>query len=183
MLNTTEYKNKKSEVPIFSSGKTKLFFLSMIVAVVLSGCRGDDGVEGPQGPAGSNGTNGTNGAANVSSGFYDPNWDPIIPNYYTTFTVTSITDTLNDIVLVFCKRVAGGSWEMLPVYDFACAGSNIGFSYNLGNVIVNYYSIVCIPLSTWRFRVVVIKPALARDHPDVDYNNYEEVKAAFNLTD
>ena len=36
--------------------KTKLFYLAMTIAVVLSACKGEEGPEGPQGPAGSNGT-------------------------------------------------------------------------------------------------------------------------------
>ena len=41
--------------------KTKLLSIAIIISIILSACRGDDGPAGPQGATGANGSNGTNG--------------------------------------------------------------------------------------------------------------------------
>ena len=86
-------------------------------------------------------------------------------------------------------------WQALPYtypsspayfmeFDIAANQVTVNWYYNgsgLGtdpNTIFNFT-----PLNPMPFKIVVIPQRLKNSHPNLNYNNYEEVKKAFNLKD
>ena len=157
--------------------KTKLFFSLMIIAVVFSACKGEKGDIGPQGNSGS---------ANVSAFIVTINpgqWASSTAGYWgVSWTAPEITNANADVVQVYMQGTSGGDWWGLPTTNFFAAGDAIDFSYTTGSVSILYTN-TTFPPQTVAFKTVVIPPAIARDHPEVDYNNYRDVKAIFNLAD
>jgi hypothetical protein len=160
--------------------KTKLFLLSMIVAVILSACKGNDGPPGPQGPAGANGT------ANISNTTFTATpgvWNGSAPWWYVDVSVPALTNPNTSVVQVYVQINGSGSeWWALPVSSLSAANDNYQFAFITGSVRL-WYSYTSAPNATWNYRIVVIPSSIARNNPNIDYNNYSKVKAAFNLTD
>jgi hypothetical protein len=113
----------------------------------------------------------TPGAWN-GSGFYK----------YIDVSVPAITDATKDLVMVYIQLFSGGSWWALPVSNLVYNGDSHAFAFVNGTVTLSF-GYTSAPTSTWYYRIVVIPPSIARENPDVDYNNYSEVKAEFNLPD
>jgi hypothetical protein len=155
--------------------KTKLILLATTIAVIFAGCKGDTG---PQGPAGGN------GAANVSNTAYSaiPGvWNLSGAWWYIDVSVPALTNASIDLVQVYVQTMGSGTdWWALPAKDLVNNGDNFQFSYVSG-IVRLWYTYTSAPSSTWTFRIVVVPPPLAR--PNVNYSNYSEVKASYNLQD
>lgn len=153
----------------------KFILLAATVAVILSGCKGDTG---PQGPAGNN------GAVNVTNTTYTaiPGvWNASGQWWYVDVSVPYLTDASRDLVQVYIQTNGSGSdWWALPAKDLVNNGDNFQFSYVAGSVRL-WYTFTSGPSSTWNYRIVVVPPDLAR--PNINYSNYSEVKANYNLQD
>ena len=167
--------------------KTKLLLTLSAILLLFSQCeKGDTGPQGQNGTAGPNGPTGSNGSANVTSSIdtIPPGaWSFSSANHWVAgWNVDSITDAFNDVVLVYIHAVSGGSWWALPTESFFVASDRIDYSYNTGTVNVLYVN-ASAPAVSITFKTVVIPPSLARQNPDVDFNDYAQVQEAFNLRD
>lgn len=169
--------------------KTKLLLFAMTIAVILSACKGDKGDLGPQGSAGPQGPTGPQGNANVHTfTVTTSNWILSGVTYYTSINVSSITQSIVDNGVVLVYMDASGAWLALPVtiVPSASYSSTYRYYHYLGGVEIDKTDTdLTTPGNpgTKTFKIAVIAGSIVRDNPNVDYNNYSEVKATFNLQD
>lgn len=190
--------------------KTKTQTLTMIAAIFFAamiftfsnGCKKETG---PAGPAGTNGTNGTNGNANVisSSTFALNNWVDLT-NDGTNFQCSNaiswsaISQDIKDkgIVMVYLQDNSNLEWIALPYSSSFSLGGGYGsvfYSFGINVGLIKIYatgfadagSLSSSDFNSYNFivRAVAIPSSSRMAHPEVDLNNYEEVKKVFNLKD
>ncbi|MFI5218370.1 MAG: collagen-like protein [Bacteroidia bacterium] len=169
----------------------KIFMMLASISLLISCAK--DGETGPQGPAGVNGTNGTNGQdgnANVhTQTFTVSNWYYIAPSYGVDIADFDITQDIvdNGLVMVYTSNGSGG-WQALPYTAYPSS------SYSSTYVFVHYLNGVTIwktdsdltqPVNpgTRTYKVIAVAEAPRIANPNVNWNNYEEVKETFNLKD
>lgn len=162
--------------------KNRLQITITVAAILLLviGCK----KEGPPGPAGADGN------ANVkSSTITFSNWTWNSTGLYdeSSFTWGEITtDIVNSGgVFVYVSNGAGG-WLPLPRTVFPTTSytqSQRYFYYNGGFTIVVQDSDLTPPvnLGTWTIKVLAVASSLRHANPNLDWNNYEAVKARFDL--
>jgi len=145
--------------------------------------------EGKQGETGPAGTNGVNGNANVKSAsftVYTWEWLTNGNSKYVDITSTLITtDILNSgAVLLYIK--SGSTWQALP-FTFPQGTTSTLFrylyAYNLVEIQITQETGVPSITSNLEFKLVVMSSTARMSNPNIDYNNYYEVKGAFNLKD
>lgn len=151
----------------------KTVMLTLIASVfLLFSCAkdGKDGAPGPAGPAGN---------ANVKSQIFDVNsWNWSSNQTNLNATIISNTIVNSGSVMVYMETSAySGVWAALPL---SFSGTEVIYAYSASNV-----NIVANPQPTSleRFKVVAVASSARIANPNVDYTNYEEVKATFNLKD
>lgn len=172
----------KTKIKIISSA------LCYIVLLSFASC-----VKGDKGDMGPIGNDGKNGVANISTtSFVVGNWS--IPNgnvCFSQLTVPAITSSVlsNGAVQVFMSGDGGATYAALPLITVQNYSMQFEISYNQvtlywvysgSGTMVNPYFYFG---GTMLFKVVVIPPAIIKQHPNIDLNNYSEVKATFNLKD
>lgn len=164
---------------------TAFMIISGSAILTFNGCKGKDGAPGAQGPAG------TNGNANVTSGTVTvSNWtyDGTNKLYKATIIDNNITQAIVDEGVVLVYLISGGGNLALPVtiYPTSTYSETISFVYGLQQVVLSIQDSDLTQPGTpgsINFRVVKIAPSGIIAHPDVDFKNYTQVKAAFNLND
>ena len=166
-----------------TAGKTAkmLGMFALACGLFFTGCK-----KGDTGPAG---TNGTNGNANVvSSTITSSNWSYVSPSWEIAFSYPAITQTILDkgAVLVYLKT--GTSYAQLPMtfYQSASYSTSLEVSNFLGGVKIWWTdSDLTQPSNpgSWTFKIVVIAASGRAANPNVNYNDYNAVKKAFNLQD
>lgn len=134
--------------------------------------------EGKQGETGPAGTNGINGNANVKSSTHTVySWEWSSSNKITLFT-PNVVQTIVDAgsVLVYIEG-SSGEWAAIPL---TAGSSSIIYSYK-----AYYVDIIASPkpTSTERFKVVAISASARLSNPHINFNDYYQVKGAFNLKD
>jgi len=163
----------------------KITTLIIVVGLVtlINGCA-KDGKDGAPGPTGATGATGN---ANVSSATYSTtssNWgyDGTNQYWYCNLNASSITSSIvsTGAVLVYIET-STNTWAQLP------RTRAISSSYSrIGNVQVisqdTDYTQGPNP-GTQKFKVVTIASGAKITNPNVDFNDYYQVKAAFNLKD
>ena len=158
----------------------KLFLFAAIITAVLSACKGDKGDTGPQGAQGN---------ANVQSYTYTvnpSNWYALTYEWDTDLGVSAVSQSILDrgTVNVFMSTDGGSNWLALP---FSFTGAEFNFLYKVGTVTVAYsWDNGVLPSSapnTCKFKVIVVPGSIVRNNPHIDWNNYSEVRARFNLND
>ncbi len=159
----------------------KSIIVIALTAAIFSGCKKEPG------PAG---TNGTNGNANVVSGTVTINsssWGYSAPSYYGDITYSAITQSIIDkgAVLVYLSNGSGGYSQLpLTIYPSSTYSETYQVVNALGSVRIYITdSDLTAPAapSTKTFKIVVIAAALIKQH--VNYKDYSEVKAAYDLKD
>lgn len=168
-----------------------LVLISSIITTFSCTKEGKQGETGPAGANGINGTNGTDGNANVKSEtftIYTTDWitgtNLKYVNEITSLITTDIVNTGG--VMLYVESASGNSWLALP--NIYLAGSNsetIRFFHSVGNVQIQIVKESGVPTitSNMRFKLVVFSSSARLSNPHIDYNNYYEVKGAFNLKD
>lgn len=184
--------------------KQLMIFLLAGALVSFAACKGDDGAPGPAGvagatgPAGTNGTNGTNGQdgnANVKSvtmNITGSSWTAVNTYENTAeLNVAIITQDIADkgLVMVYLKSGAlsldATTWTALP---FSLARQNytesFAFATKVGKVILRETSTDGNPVEpAGSVRIVAATADGMMRYPDLDWTNYEEVKAALDLVE
>jgi hypothetical protein len=170
---------------------TKTAVLFALIAI-LGGCtKGDKGDTGPAGADGTNGTNGTNGkdgnanvhafTANIASTNWA--WDASSFGNYCDINVPDITSTIvsGGTVSVFFGN-SGGGWVALPYTDYPTTSTSytLNYVYYTGGVTLwlfhSDYTNNTAPFTSARIKVVVIAGSFKQSHPNIKWNNYNEVK-------
>ena len=158
---------------------------------------GPAGAQGPQGPSGSNGTNGN---TNVKSSFLtvNPNnWQWNSSNYvsYVEFNNSQITsDVINyGLVLAFRKSTNAGTeiWIPMPNVYYPFSNSLISWTYDIGFISLGAGRIRFAwsdsrnspPDATQVFKIVSVSGSAKAANPNLDWNNWNQVKQTFHLTD
>lgn len=170
-----------------TAGKTAKMFgmFALACGLLFTNCA-KDGKTGPAGPAG---TNGTNGNANVvSSSLTSSAWTYVAPSWEMTFTYPAITQDILDkgAVLVYVQQ--SSNYYQLP-YTFYPASSysrTYTFVHYLGGLKVFVTdSDLTQPSNpgSLTFKVVAIAASGKMANPNLNYDDYNAVKKAFNIQD
>jgi hypothetical protein len=162
----------------------KIFRFTAILAtgvILLSGCA----KTGPEGPAGAPGANGYNGNANVIGTINvvlnSSNWVAQGNGWYTTITAPAITQPVVDNGAVIVYEQNGIGWNALP-YTYGIISRIYQFQLNTVYVTwANTDNSVTTNPGNQTYRIVAITASGLKQHPNVDLNNYEAVKAAYGL--
>lgn len=165
------------QVKLYIMKKIHLILFAIASTLFLKGCV-KDGPIGPQGPPGQDGNANVIGTNSVSVG-----WTLDGNAWYSTINVPGITqDIVNKgTVQVFIQY--GTEWWTMP--DVIGINSTT-FGFDVGYVsLVNSNADGSTPSYPTHstFRVVIISASNRLANPDVNWNNYEEVKKALHLQD
>jgi len=149
--------------------RTVLLTLIASVSLLFSCAKdGKDGLPGPAGPAGN---------ANVQSQTFVVNtWD-WSSNSVLLYDPNITQAIVNKGAVQVYVQGDPGVWVALPL---TISGSYIVYDYQLNYVRITTDSQ---PPTQQTFKVVAIASSARLANPNVDYTNYEEVKATFNLKD
>jgi hypothetical protein len=170
-----------------TAGKTAktLGMFALVCGFLFTNCA-KDGATGPAGPAGANGTNGN--ANVVSSSITSSNWSYTSPSWKISFTYASITQAIIDkgAVIVYIK--VGSAYNQLPLtfYPTSSYSRSYEVSTYLGGLdIFCTDSDLTQPSNpgSQNFKIVVIASSELVKHPNVNLDNYEDVKRTFGIQD
>ena len=171
--------------------KVKVICMALLAIFAMASCRGPQGPEGPQGPQGN---------ANVVSStltIYPNDWywdDNTNTSWRVDIDYEAISQDITDYgaVLVYMES-SQNVWRQIPLtfyYSQVIDGQECFFSSSLEvSTYDNGVSIFWTENDFYdgyrpeehRFKIVVIAANLYNSRTDVDYSNYEAVKAAFQL--
>ena len=159
----------------------KLFVLFLILTTFSCS---EDGATGATGQAGADGNAnviGTNTVTTTSSNWTSYNSGAL---WVTTLNVSAITQSIlnKGIVCVF-KSDSTGSWTALP---FTLGSQSWFYSFGVGFVNINTTNTNITSFAnpaSQTFRVVIISASNRIANPNVNWNNYKEVKNALKLKD
>lgn len=169
--------------------KLTLIGMTLIAMLSVVSCRGP---QGPQGPAGN--ANVVSKTVTVPANKW--RWDNNT-SWRTDIYFNAITANITDYGAVLVYRDEKNTWRQLP-YTFYYSEINeetneeMFFSsslevstYDEGVSIFWTENDFCAdyPPGEQRFKIVVIAASVYKSRTDVDYSNYEAVKAAFQLKD
>lgn len=160
--------------------KTLILVLMASISATFSCTK--EGKEGPPGPAG------TNGNANVkSSNFTIYSWDWTTSGNMKYVDINSsliTTDIVNSgSVLMYMKY--GGFWQALPfTYPQGATSQLFRYYYSDNFVQIQVTQETGIPsLPDFEFKLVAISSSARLSNPDINLNNYYQVKEVFSLND
>lgn len=167
-----------------TAGKTAKIFGTFALAcgLLFTGCK-------KEGPPGKDGTNGKDGNANVvSSSVTSGGWSYVSPSWEQAFTYPAITQNILDKGAVLVYVQSGSNYYQLPYtfYPSSTYSRTYTYVHYLGGLKVFVTdSDLTQPTNpgTLTFKVVVIAASGRAANPNVNYNDYNAVKKAFNLQD
>ena len=155
----------------------------MLLISTFASCK-----KGDTGAAGTNGTNGLNGNANVHSSTFtvnssDWNYDASNWEYYINFTYPMITqDVVDNGTVSLFFSTTGATWQSVPYTYYINSTTSLSFAYNYtlngGGIFVSVSNNTTFTINPYTFKVVAIGGSQRKAHPNTDWNNYEQVKAA-----
>ena len=163
--------------------------LALTLGLTLTSCK-----KGDTGPAGPAGTNGTNGNANVKSKTIfvaGSEWINTPGQSTVTKLVTEITTDIvnNGAVLVYIDN-GSNNWSAIPTTVADPSGLVLTFGYDIepGKLILSTtvnanVTLTAATFSNTNFRIVTIAASGRVANPNLNYNDYNAVKKAFNLKD
>ena len=169
------------------------------------GPAGPVGPVGPQGPAGNDGNDGNDGYVNVASSTLTINsndWQWVNDcQWMVEINYPAINENVFNYGAVFVYMDVDGAWSQVPLTYYYqdvityengeqelinCAASIEVATLSDGGVRLfwtesDFYN--GYRPDTHKFKVIAIEATLYGNRSDVDYSNYEAVKAAFQLAD
>jgi hypothetical protein len=164
--------------------KINIIAFCSIIILLSNSCK----KEATPGPAGKD------GVANISSTlFLATSWAWSSPYHYVNFNVPDLTSSNINSSAVMVYFNVGGSWIAAPYAQYNSPYNYfMGFNTSVGKVQVTWFYDTSLSSgdnpntfygTTVNFKVVIIPPAVFRQHPNVDLKNYALVKETFNLKD
>lgn len=173
--------------------KLTFFCMALIAMAFMASCRGPMGPEGPVGPAGPSGNDGN---ANVKSATITINtnqwyWDET--SWRVDINYQAIDADIDDFGAVLVYMNEGETWRQLPMTFYYYDGDTDEY-YSSSLEVSSYQGGVSIfwtesdmwdgyQPDTHDFKIVVIAASYYNSRSDIDYSDYEAVKAAFQLAD
>lgn len=158
----------------------KLFVLFLILTTFSCS---EDGATGATGPAGADGNANVIGTTDFT--ILPTDWQTLGNLKYINLQNNGITQSIvnSGIVMVYQKSNTGNSYTALP---FSYQGIDRGFTFGL-----NYLQITLSPYNNssisitanTTIRAVIISASNRMANPNVNWNNYQEVKNALKLKD
>lgn len=156
----------------------KIMAATMLLLTTFASCKkGDTGAAG------------TNGNANVLDNTLvirpsdwissSTNWE-----YYVDFTDGQITQDVvdNGMVSIFFSVFNGTGWQAIPYTYYYNSTTSLSFGYNYilngGSIFINISNSSAFTFGTYVFKIVAIGGSQRKAHPNTDWNNYDQVKAA-----
>lgn len=163
--------------------RTLIVMAAFAGSIMLNSCA-KDGAVGPAGPAG------TNGNANVqSSTFTVSNWTYSAPSYYSDISWGALTtDIINNGAVLVYVSTGTSVWSQLPLtlYTYSTYSSSLEVVSSTGNIRILWTdSDLTQPNNPGAntFKVVAIAASQRLANPNINYDDYNQVKAAFHLKD
>jgi hypothetical protein len=156
---------------------------ALTLGLSLTSCK-----KGDTGPAGPAGTNGTNGAANIQNYqvTINPNdwtWDNVYKQWYFRYDVNASSQSA-----ISAYIISGNGAEVMPYYhqtNFTTTSfSSYLFSSPTPYILFKFYNgsaTLAKPTISESIRLVIIPPSMIK--PNVNIDNYADVKAAYSLKD
>ena len=145
------------------------------IAAFFSSCTKDGatGPTGPQGPAGN---------ANVQQYTYiitSGSWSKVSATQWSYNTTLGVPTT--DVADVYFSE-NGASFLPLPYGSLFSSGDNLTFGYQTGAGLTLFYTnpSSVAPPSTIYANVFVVPPAVMKQHPNTNWNDYNQVSAIMN---
>jgi hypothetical protein len=175
--------------------KIKRFQMGVVLTFLLLSCKGDKGDPGPtgskgdQGAIGQTGLQGPTGTANViySDWFTSGFWTGNFGSWYFDRSAPQLTQAILDrgVVLCYAKLVGLNSNLVLPLPVTGLPGSTYwNFFINGPGIIRIITDASGTPSNQNQFRYVIIPGGISGGRSaTVNYANYDEVKAYYNLPD
>lgn len=153
----------------------KLLMAVCITAMTLNSCTKGD--TGPAGPAGANGTsNMQHNTYIVTSG----SWSNVGTDEYSFNTTLGVPTT--DQVSVYWST-NGTAFFPMPSVNVFSTGDQLTYAYQSGSGLTLFFinTTNTAPSQTLYISVFVITPAAIKQHPGVNWNDYNQVKSISNL--
>lgn len=142
---------------------------------------------------GEKGDPGKDGKVNVTSQtFSTGSWSSNSSFWYKQLSCPDLTqDNINSAAVSVYWGTTANNWTALPYTYVSSTNYFMNFVTTVGNVEIRwYYNGIGIGDTpdqefgkTVSFKVVIIPPGAKKANPDVDMNNYQEVKEAYNIAD
>lgn len=160
-----------------------LSVITIIAIELLSSCK-----------KGKDGEPGKDGSSNVTSTVFSvSSWSSNSTRYYTQLSVPELTsENINTASVQVYFSTVDNNWIAMPFTQLASTNYFMGHISTINKIQVNwdyngiglgddpneYYGI-----SNSKFKVVIIPPAILKQYPDLDLNNYNVVKQTLQLKD
>jgi len=156
------------------------------IAMLVFGCS-KDGADGTDGINGTNGTNGTNGNANVVGTtdvtILPTQWQTSGNTKFVSIANNNITQSIVNNGLVMVYEKSGNNYTALP-YAYLGIERNFSFGLNFLQITLSNYNNTGVTVSgNVIIRAVIISASNKMGNPNVNWNNYAEVKDKFKLKD
>ncbi|HWY11187.1 MAG TPA: hypothetical protein VN026_07680 [Bacteroidia bacterium] len=152
--------------------------------ILINGCK-----------KGKDGAPGKDGSSNVTSHTFSTNsWLSNPSRYFQNFPIAEITSSnINSISVAVYFSTTSGVWIALP-YTYVTTPNNyfMGFNTSAGLVQVTWDCNSTVSIgsdpnaifsTTVQIKIVTIPPSARKANPNLDWNNYSEVKQKLNLKD
>ena len=175
-----------------TAGKTAKIFGTFALAcgLLLTNCA-KKGDTGPAGPAGANGTNGNANVKSKTIFVAGSEWINTVGESKVTKLVTEITTDIvnNGAVLVYIDN-GSNNWGAMPTTVADPSGLVVTFGYDIepGKLILSAtvnasVTLTATDFGNTNFRIVTISGSGKIANPNLNYNDFNAVKKAFNLKD
>lgn len=177
-----------------TTNKTVVTLISGVIVclgLTFTSCKkAEKGEMGPQGVAGTNGTNGNANVKTMTVTVTAADWTASGSGgmQSTVITNTNITQDIIDKGAVMVYMVNAGQTSALPLmmYPSSSYGINMQFTASLNSLAITIQRTdlaAAVNPGTLTYKIVTIAASARMQNPNVNYNNYEEVKKAFNLSE
>lgn len=162
----------------------------MIIIVALTTFMGSCTKEGAKGETGASGVNGNANVKSTTFTVFASDWQTAtgsFPPLFVNRTEPLITaDIANSgAVMLYMQSTSSTQWQALP-YTFPTSSSSTmyRFWHSENTLQINIYEESGTPTAATRtFKMVVMSSSARLANPNIDYTDYEQVKATFNLED
>jgi len=181
--------------------KLSLICMTILAISFMASCRGP---QGPQGPAGHDG-NANVASSTLTIDSMDWKWDRFFVDsygndrgqYYVTIDYPAINNNVYNYGAVLAYMKVEGTWSQVPLTYYYSPDDDASGNPNLYSASIEVATLNdggvrlfwtqndlwMVRPGTHDFKIVAIEATVYKDRSDVDYSNYEAVKAAFQLAD
>ncbi len=175
--------------------KTIIAFAVLILGLISFSCQGPDGIPGPQGPEGPQGPAGSQPLALM----YEVEFNLNAANQWESFYTFPAADEIftEDVVLTYLlwdqvesEGETVDVWRAMPVHFYSQNGT-LAINYDFTVTDVRLFAEASYPMTAQNTvydkllaRIVVVPADYSpngRKGKTIDYNDYEQVRKAFNL--